>query len=251
MKNLNVKSIVFAVLFAVASISASAQSKQEIRKLTYEAYLKNSETLQKDLIKKLTEKVEKDASIENRYQLLEAQYVLLNATMSAQNEDLFDDYVDDAVKNAEKILKAESKHAKTSALLSAIYGLKIAYSPMKGMFLGGKSSDLAKDATKYDANEPIAWLKYGGNKMYTPETWGGDKKVALESFEKAVELFESDKTECNFQNFHYLDALANLGMAYQEAGKTEKAIATYEKALKAEPDFQWVKMSLLPSAKKS
>ncbi len=95
-------------------------------------------------MKKLASKVESDASVENRYQLLEAQYILLSGTMASQNEDLFDDYVDDTVKNAEKILKADSKHVKTNALLSAIYGLKIAYSPMKGMFLGGKSSEYGR-----------------------------------------------------------------------------------------------------------
>ncbi len=84
------------------------------------------------------------------------------------------------------------------------------------------------------------WLgqNMAGSKYNTPETWGGDKKVALESFEKAVEVVRVEtKMPCNFQNFHYLDALAWLGIAYENAGKKQKAIETYEKALKAEPDF--------------
>ncbi|MFT6964088.1 MAG: hypothetical protein ACJAWV_003828, partial [Flammeovirgaceae bacterium] len=47
MRNLNLKSIVFAVLFLTFSVSAFSQSKEEIKKMTYEAYVKNSETLQK------------------------------------------------------------------------------------------------------------------------------------------------------------------------------------------------------------
>ena len=48
----------------------------------------------------------------------------------------------------------------------------------------------------------------------------------------------------------YLDALAFQGQAYVKNGDTGKAIAAYEKALKAEPSFSWVRDNLLPAARK-
>ena len=78
--------------------------------------------------------------------------------------------------------------------------------------------------------------------------WGGDITEAIEAYEKSIQLYESRPEALKF-NWMYLDALAFMGQAYLKNGDTGKAIATYEKALQAEPEFGWVKYALLPNAK--
>ena len=78
--------------------------------------------------------------------------------------------------------------------------------------------------------------------------WGGDIKEAIESYEKCVQLYEANPAALT-SNWMYLDALAFQGQAYLKNGDTGKAIATFEKALQAEPEFGWVKFTLLPKAK--
>jgi len=243
------KTFQYLVLVALCfSLNLGLQAQENLEKMIYSGFVMNSPSIQKEAIEKAKAQHESEQdNIELRYQLLEAQYILLNGTFSTQDEDTFDEYADDAVDNAKEIIELAPKHAKAHALLSSLYGLKIAYSPMKGMFLGAKSGKLMEKAINLDEAEPVAWFKFGASKFNTPETWGGDKKVVLESFEKAVQLFET-KPNTLKQNFQYLDALAWLGIAYKNAGQTQNAIDTYTKALELEPNFMWVKSSLLPKA---
>ena len=117
------------------------------------------------------------------------------------------------------------------------------------MFLGGKSSSNIEEATKLDPSSPLVWQVYGVSKLFTPEMWGGDAKVALESFEKAVKLYEASDVQ-KASNWRYLDALAWLGQAYATNNQKDMAKKVYEKALEVEPNFGWVKYSLLPAINK-
>lgn len=42
--------------------------------------------------------------------------------------------------------------------------------------------------------------------------------------------------------------MAWLGIDYENLGKTEKAVEVYKKALSEDPEFAWIKYSLLPNA---
>ncbi len=238
----------YGILLLFGCIIHPVLAQNTPQTVVYQGYVMNSATLQKEAVATLQAAYEADKkNTEALYQLFEAQYVLLNCTMATKDEELFDEYVDDAVKNGKKLLDDATYAARANALLSAIYGYKIAYSPMKGMFLGGSSSSMSEKAIELAANDPVAWLKFGSNRYNTPEMWGGNKEEALQSFEKAVALFEANP-ETLSTNFHYLDALAWLGIAYRNAGELEKAVATFEKAIAHEPNFGWVKHSLLPKA---
>ncbi|CAN0600326.1 unnamed protein product, partial [Ectocarpus sp. 12 AP-2014] len=189
---------------------------------------------------------EKLKTNENLYHLLLAQHGLLNATMADQDEDLFDDHYKKAKDNSEELIDANYQVANAKAMLSAIYGWEMAYSPYKGMFLGGKSSSTIAEASKLDPSSPIVWQVYGSSKLFTPEMWGGDTKLALEYFEKAVQLYEANDTQ-NASNWRYLDALAWLGQAYEANDQSDMAKKVYKKAFEIAPDFGWVKHALLPS----
>lgn len=184
------------------------------------------------------------------YALLLAQFGLLNATMKTKDEDSFDEYYDATLETVEKITEVDKKWAEPYAIQSAIYGLKMGYSPMQGMILGSKSSGLIEKAKKLNNASPLVWKIYANSKFFTPEMWGGDIKEAILAYEKSIQLYEAKPDDLRF-NWHYLDALAFQGQAYLKDGQRAKAISTYEKALKAEPLFFWVKNVLLPKAQKS
>lgn len=183
------------------------------------------------------------------YSLALAQFGLLSATMRDQDEDLFDTYVDKTEKNLETLIEKNKTWGEPRALLSALYGLKMGYSPWKGMYLGAKSSSLMDKARKDTPNSPLVWKLYANSKFFTPETWGGDLKEAIKAYEKSIQLYESDPERKKF-NWFYLDTFAFLGQAYQKEDNQSKAVNVYKKALEVEPEFGWVKYNLLPKAGK-
>lgn len=241
--------VVFLSITAIAHLTPiMAQSEEQA--MAYQAYLSTNKSLWKQLVNNCTKEFGSDPSHENLYQLTLAQHGLLNATMADQDEDLFDEHYKKTKKNLEKLIDADHEAGNAKALLSSIYGMEMAYSSWKGMFLGSKSSSNLDQAKKIAPSSPLVWQVYGGSKLFTPAMFGGDKEEAVTSFEKSVRLYEADP-DLMKSNWRYLDALAWLGQSYHKTGKTEKAKQTFEKALEIEPGFGWVKFVLLPAINKT
>lgn len=242
------KSLQFFIisLFTLLSIQVSAQSEAE--EMAYFAYTSNNKSLWKQLVSKEQANYNKSKTNDNLYALLLAQHGLLNATLSDQDEDLFDEHYESAKDNAEKLIDTDYQIGNAKAILSAIWGWEMGYSSYKGMFLGGKSSSNIEEATKMAPNVPLVWQVYASSKFFTPSMFGGDTKEAQEAYEKAVKLYEDQNLTKS--NWRYLDALAWLGKVYEKNGEKDLAKSTYEKALAVEPDFGWVKYALLPSISK-
>jgi tetratricopeptide (TPR) repeat protein len=238
-------------LFLIAIFSGSALFGQDPNQIIYQAYLsqKYDATPWKEAIKINEADVNKNPKdVKARYQLALAQFALVSSTMRNRDEDLFDEYYNPLLENIKKITEAEKNWAEPYAIQSAAYGVKMGYSPMQGMILGSKSNNLVEKAKRLDPNSALAWKVYSNAKFFTPEMWGGDLDEAIVGYEKAIQLYES-KPETLKNNWMYLDTMAFLGQALLKKGDRVKAIDTYEKALKAEPNFGWVKYKLLPDAR--
>ena len=84
------------------------------------------------------------------------------------------------------------------------------------------------------------------NALYhTPRLFGGDKKEALRLFQEGVTLIETSKSAKN--NWLYLNLLTSIAQAYEAADQKKKAAFTYDKILRFEPEFKWVKNELYPA----
>jgi tetratricopeptide (TPR) repeat protein len=241
------------ILLAFCVATTAHSQCVECNESSYRAYLASDIKMMKSLWKEVVNSQQQtyaaDKTDENALRLAVAQFGLLSATMRDKDEDLFDEYVDATEEHLEKLLKKNKKWSEASAILSGVYGLKMGYSPMKGMFLGSKSSSMIAKAKEQSPESALVWKVYANSKLFTPESFGGDIKEAIRAYEKSINLYEtSGSTRFNWL---YLDALAFLGQAYLKDGQSAKAIATYEKALVAEPDFHWIKNNLLPAARKS
>lgn len=237
---------IFTLIMMATSWIVSAQN---IHELQYRAYLNQEQSL--DLWKQAV--TESEAALKKnptndslQYTLAFSRFSLLSATMRTKDEDTFDKHYNNTITLLEDIIAKNKKWAEPHALLSAAYGLKMAYSPMQGMVLGSKSSSLAEKAIKLNAQSALAWKVYANSKFFTPEMFGGDVAEAIKAFQKSIQLYENQKQT---NQWMYLDALAYLGQAYIKTEKKTEAIATFEKALKVEPAFGWVKHGLLPKAK--
>lgn len=234
--NIKLYLVITGTLLSITTMhTATAQDK-----LTYTAYISSS----KSLWERAVAQTQAD-----EFSKAMARYGLLNNTMADQDEDTFDKYYDQALEAFEGMIDKGEYVAESKAVLSSIYGLAMAHDSWKGVFLGPKSGGLIESAMKEKAESPLVNKLYAGSKLYTPEMFGGNPAVALEHYLSSISLYETSGDTVN--NWLYLDALAHLGITYRKLGNTEMAINTFEKALKAEPQFVWVRQHLLPSAKKS
>ena len=242
MKKLRLISVIMAGL-VILSLSVHAQNS--IDEISYAAYLKSSTTLWEKAIDIQTKNLEKENSTQNRYQLAMAYYGLLNATMATQDEDTFSKYLDKTKDLLTEVIEADESMGEPRAIYSSVLGLEMAYSPMKGMYLGYKSNSYMSKAMELSPESPLVIKLYAGSKLYTPSMFGGDKDAAREHFDKAVELYEQNEKELTY-NWLYLDALAHLGISYTQTGDKANAEIIFRKAIEKEPEFYWVSKSLLP-----
>lgn len=217
---------------------------QKLEEMNYQAYLKSDKAEWKQNVAYALKIHQENPSDETLFQLALTEYGLLNATMADNDKKLFSDYADACQERLESLTDSKKFGSEAKALLSGVYGYKIAYSPLKGMMYGPKSSTLLDQAMEENPSSPIVLKMYAANQYFTPEMWGGDKETALKAFEKSTEFFQKNKQEKTWMN---LDNLAWTGMIYQEKGQPDKAKETWEKALEIEPNFYWVSKSLLPS----
>ena len=232
MKNL------ITLLVTIFSINAFSQTSKEMQ---YAAYLNGSKIMwEKSIELANTEKGEQS------FEKALAMYGLLNSTMANKDEETFDDYVDPAVDLLNLIIEENALPANAKSVLSSVYGLSMAYNPMKGMYLGSRSSSLMESAMKLQPESPIVQKLYAGSKLFTPKMFGGNPEKAVVAFEKAIDLFEVGDTTLNWL---YLDAHVGLSMAYSKTDQKEKAVEILNKVIAIEPQYYWAK-SMLASISK-
>ena len=233
---------IFLITYLLANTSLFAQSGNELS--IYMAYLTSDlDSLEKFVVANNYDEVLKSRDIQLLTSELETYYILLSGTLSYEEEEAtFDKYVDRHIELAERIISLDEKNGIAHAMLSGIYGLKIAYSPMKGMFLGPKNSSHSSKSMELDGEDPLVLLMYGINKYNTPSAWGGDINATINALNKVIKIYEEQSRV--HQNWKYLHALAWLGIAYEDKKDKAGAKKAYEKSLEMEPGFNWGKILL-------
>ncbi len=116
--------------------------------------------------------------------------------------------------------------------------------PRRGMSLGPRSSRLIDQALEMDPRYPRGHLEKGNMSFHAPRLLGGSKKESVKHYEKAISLWDRHLPENH--KWLFLSTLVSLAKAQKETGDLDQAIATLEKALQFEPEFQWVRDELLP-----
>jgi len=155
-------------------------------------------------------------------------------------------YLDDAVDHLEKAVDKDGNFAEARALLASCYGMKISFSPFKGMWLGPKAAVEKKRASSLSSTNPRVALLGAIGTYNTPSMFGGGKDKGLEELKRAAALFDRwtapDPSQPDWGNEQ---VYAWIGLAHLERNETILARKAFEKALMINPNYGWVKYVLM------
>jgi len=225
------------VIFTYTSVRADYKSD------IYRAYISNNMLQWKMIIDNMYN--EKNKSNAFKLELLNYQYGYIAWCIGNKKEKDASEYIKKGSLSMDELEKSGYNLSLVNAYKSAFYGFKIGLNHYKAPVLGPKSVECAKLAIKLDANNPYGYIQYGNALYYMPSFIGGSKDAALENYLKAEKILERNKDALK-NDWNYLNLQTTIARAYSEKGDQERAKAYYEKILKLEPSYLWVKDKLYP-----
>jgi len=148
--------------------------------------------------------------------------------------------LEQAITLLEEITSQSENNDEAWALLAQVYGLKIAYEPMKGAYYGPKSGQALSKALAINNENPRTHLVLGISKYNTPTMFGGSKEAALKALNKAISLY-SDSQASDIR-WGKAEAYVWRGLTQLELGQKEQALNDWQTALSIEPNYGWAQM---------
>jgi tetratricopeptide (TPR) repeat protein len=175
------------------------------------------------------------------------EYKLLEMSSRPGNESLFENNYESGVANAEKLSELKEFESEGRTLLAAIYMMKIASNPMSAVTLTSKIHSLLDKAQNINPDNPRTYIIRGIMNFQTPADFGGSFEDAAKNFAKAIQLFEKEvEIDSIKPHWGYLESLAWMGITQEKLKNLEAAKFSYQKVLSLQPDYAWIKYSLLP-----
>lgn len=135
------------------------------------------------------------------------------------------------------------------ALRSLVLSRMMAFNPEATMSLGREASESMAKALELGPKNPRVWLLQGIYTLYTPESYGGGLKKAMDQFTEAERLFQTEGVVVGRPSWGAEEIYAWLGIAFKRKGEKERAAEMYKKALAIEPRFGWVRYVLMRELK--
>lgn len=178
------------------------------------------------------------------FNLLDYQYGYVAWCIGNERKTEAKIYLELAKKNIVKLEKLNYKSAYVHAYKAALLGFEIGLWPYKAPFLGPQSVDQVECALKLDAENWLALQQYGHIQFYMPPLFGGSKIEAINYYTRSLKNMELLPNLKN--NWNYLNLLVALAQAHAKIKNYVEAKMYYEKIIKIEPRFNWVKNELYP-----
>jgi hypothetical protein len=229
--------ILMAFLFSF--VRSEASRKTEI----YQAYISNNMPKWEQIIDRMNAQKDKDPAF-----LLESvnyMYGYIAWCIGNNRHDTAEKYLALAEKYLNQLEGKSYELSMIDAYRSAFYGYRIGLNKLKAPFIGGKSISCANLAVSLDASNPFGYIQLGNSQFYMPAIFGGSKTKALDYYLIAVGLMEKESGGLK-EDWNYLNLLTRIGQAYDAVGDNYMARQTFEKLLKIEPGYLFVKDELYP-----
>jgi len=226
-------------------LSFLALNAQDYQSAIYHAYVHEEMENWKAIMEQMEQDYSDNSDPVLLYDLLEAEYGYAGWLVSVKRKKEAEEVLKSAQKHMALLTDLELDDARVYSLKGAFYGFQIMLEPARAPKLGRLSMEANEKALELDPGEPQVWLEKANMDYYRPVIFGGSKKKAVPSYEKAAKLFESSAGRSQ-GNWVYLNCMAGLGIAYENTRKFSEAGKVYRKILELEPSFKWVKEELYP-----
>jgi tetratricopeptide (TPR) repeat protein len=224
-------------------IGACFNLKASYKSDIYKAFITNNMALWRDVIDNM--QLQKDQSNSLKLELINYQYGYIAWCIGNNKSDEAEEYLTLAEEMLGELEEAGYNPSLIYSYHSAFYGYRIGLNLFLAPFIGQKSVDYAKLAIQSDDQNPYGYIQYGNSQYYMPAVFGGSKAVALDFFLRAEKLMEQNNMQIQ-ENWNYLNLLTIIAQAYVEVNNYSAADTYYQKILRIEPNFLWVKNELYP-----
>jgi len=233
------KCLLVLILIVTVYINLNATEKSDI----YLAYINGDMGKWKTIIDQMNQQQVK--SNEFLLELTNYQYGYIGWSLGNYKRYEAEKYLCCAEENIKILEKANYRSSLVNSYKSAFYGFRIGLNKYKAIFIGHKSVECAKLAMKQDEKNPFGFIQFGNCQYYMPVIFGGSKSKAILHFMKAEQLMILDGKEIK-EDWNYLNLLTLIGQSYSKLRNYKQAKVYYDKAIKFEPRFLWVKNELYP-----
>jgi len=218
---------------------------QDFQTRIYKAYIDEEMGDWKKALEQMNHQYKSSGDMKLLYELAEAEYGYIAYCLSVKKKKDAEWWLDATDVQIKLLVEWQEDNPRIHALMGALFGLRIRLKPARVVRYGKLSAEANERALELGPNEPQAWMEKANIAFYKPAFVGGSKKEAVRFYEKAVRLYEASP-ERTHTNWLYLNCLVGLGLAYDETDQLQAAAEVYEKLLRIEPSFRWVKEDLYP-----
>ncbi len=225
----------------------SEEFRENIQKIS-DAYIKYDVKLFMEVHSYLERLLEVEPQNElAKYYLNYIKYRLY-ASKQVTNDSFTDKFYEPAVASCKELIDANKLADEAKVILAALYLMRLASNQMEAMALMPEINKLLDEAEITNPLNPRVHIIRGILVINMPPMFGGSVQKGMESFQKAISLFEANKSSNGLSpNWGYEESLTWFGIGYTKQNNKEKAKEIFTKVLELQPEFSWVKNNLMPS----
>jgi len=165
---------------------------------------------------------------------------------NASNRQAAKQALECTIEALQQAIKLNPKDGESHALLGTAYGLSIADSPGRALWLGPRLMKAAELAHTLNPESPRVWYLDGMSRFYGPALLGG-KSEALRQLLAAEKLFAAEAGKPPVPGeprWGRSSCLVYIGRTYDALDKPAEALAYYRKALQVNSNDRLAKVEL-------
>ncbi|MEI6752555.1 MAG: hypothetical protein WCK78_05245 [Paludibacter sp.] len=184
-------------------------------------------------------------TIEQKLELLNYYYGYVGYLMNKKKYETAEISIEKGEDLIDNVIKLSPHNSTALSYKGAFMGFKMGLNKVKAVYFAPKCMIEINKAYKADHENTQIIINKANLLFYSPTALGGDKDEALNLYHKALVLMEKNKeTE---QNWNYLNLLTTIAIGFDKTGKFHESKKMYERILKFEPDYKWVRDDLYPN----
>ncbi len=240
-----------AILLITLTLSSAAVMAQADRSscTIYRGYITGNMEMWKRGMQELQEQHRNDPKAVTLYTLAEARYGYIGYLLGRDEKDAARPMIEAFGSEIEQLAGFPEYRAETEAFRVALLGFRMGLNPARAVTLGPKALKQLEKSMEAGKGSAAVWIEKANSEAHMPAFAGGSREKAAASFREALRLFEANNglSSCNWR---YLNTMVLLGQLLDKMGDYQGSREAYLRALKREPEFQWVRDELLPEIEK-